>query len=187
LVCGNVLDHEPSEPAAQRAHDRLGIDDVAALEVALVFAFLGKQCAQRGACAPALFLLFGGRVFAVGDLAGKCFGASARAIEPAGVPRTDLDHAAVDAAAAGRAVHEPERPQAGGQDSHAKAPDDGVPKERLSLPGRHLRPCDPRLGQLSRHWIVLHVTAHRQHAAPQFLSGASWRNMALRACKSRKR
>src|SRR5215472_14366271 len=121
--------------------------------MAFVVAILSEQRAQRGVRAAALFLLFGGGVFAVGYLAGKCFGASARAIETAGVPRTDLDHAAVDAAAAGRAVHEPERPQAGGQDSHAEAPDDGVPQERLSLPGWHLRPCDPGLGQLFRHWV----------------------------------
>src|SRR5262249_36779361 len=50
---GDVLAHEPSEPAAQGAHDRLAIDDVAALEVALVFPALGKQCAQRGASASA--------------------------------------------------------------------------------------------------------------------------------------
>jgi hypothetical protein len=124
---------------------------VAALEVALVVAALGKQRAQRGASAPAFFLLFGGGVFAVGGLAGKYFCASARAIEPAGVPKTDLDHAAVDAAAAGRAVLKPERLGAAGQDAHAEAGDDGVPQERLSLPGWHLRSCDPGVGQLFRH------------------------------------
>src|SRR5262245_57834282 len=94
---------------------------------------------------------FGSWVFAVGDLASKYFGASARAIEPTGVPRTDLDHAAVDAATAGRAVLEPERLGAAGQNAHAEAGDGGVPQEPLSLAGRHLRPCDPGLGQLFRH------------------------------------
>src|SRR5262249_32896795 len=54
-------------------------------------------------------------------------------------------------AAAGGAIQNPQRRGAGGQDPPAEAGDGGVPQERLSLPGRHLRPCDPGLGQLSRH------------------------------------
>ena len=97
---GNLLAHQPGESTAQARHRLLGIDDAAPCEVALIDAVLRQQRAQCCLIARPRGLPAGGGVFA--------------ACDDAPVSAADADHAGRDAAAAERAILEPERPRAAG-------------------------------------------------------------------------
>src|SRR5262249_28899385 len=149
------------------------------------FAVLGEERAERGTGATSYFLLCGGGVVAAGD------GTSVTARGLAGVgerdprPGTDADHAAGDAAAAGRAVLKPEGLRSSFEDADAEASDRAVPEDFLLL----LRPepglSDHHLVQLggfghshicvstSSPFSANDPTARRQHRPRSVLRGAS--------------
>src|SRR5262249_8220526 len=178
--------HEASKPAAQAAHDHLGVDDVAAFEAALVFAPFEEELAQGGVGAAFCLQLFGCWVFAAGDGASLAAGGLAGVGEPDWGPGADTDHAAgVAASSTGLPVLIPEGLRAAVEDADAEASDRGIPEDILLL----LRPepgfVDHRFSELCSlgHFTPLRPQTIRQHIdstdrdpASVARHGAIWRD-----------
>src|SRR5262249_49180464 len=141
--------------------------------------------AQAGAGAEFGFLPLGGGIFAVSNLRGELARGFAGVGERDGGEGIEADHAAVEAAAAGRPVHEPEGSAAAGQDADAEAANLAVPEHDLAG-CRHASVGDLVFGQFLAHGGVLNATAHRQHRARVAAPGAVRRSMARYAGKSRR-
>jgi hypothetical protein len=92
--------HQPVEPAVEAADDDLGVDDVAVLEVALVFAIGGEEVPQRRAIAALGLLPLGGRVLTTGNLPSEITGGLAGGVERDRGPRPDADHTVLAGATA---------------------------------------------------------------------------------------
>jgi hypothetical protein len=122
----------------EAADDDLFVDDVAVLEVALVFAIGGEEVPQRRAIAALGLLPLGGRVLTTGDLPSEITGGLAGGVERDRGPRPDADHTVLAGATAGGTILEPERPRAAGQNPHGETSDGLVPDHGLA-DGRHAR------------------------------------------------
>src|SRR5262249_35501397 len=118
--------------------DDLGVDDVAVLEGALVFAIGGEEGPQRRAIAGPGLPPPCGRGPTTGKLPREITGGPAGGVEGGRGPRPRADPTRLAGATAGGTILEPERPRAAGQNPHGETSDGLVPDHGLA-DGRHAR------------------------------------------------